>query len=359
MPGLTITTDVRAAAASARRTSTNVNTNSRGTSSPPRPPVSPITPTLGPSQLPTTGGPGGRASTKQPHNNSTSGSNNDSIPDFALGRPAFTHTQPDQVAIAPPPAQPIDFDENPDVIALKSAISILQLQRARATADIQTLSRAKAAALADPSAFIADLAAGRVGTEGDPLFLGTDDSDDEDRGDDEREREEHDGQEPTSSSGTGPKTKGSADDDTPMTDGAGAPAKKRKGKQKHAMNNSNSNSSNTPPAAATTATATAAASPAWRKLPKPQNVVRCPPINWAQYGVVGESLEKLHAEQIAAPTPGAPVALGPGGTYEFKAGSDQAAAAAGEQQPRRLVGIAAPYTPGRDKLEKKGKGGKR
>lgn len=359
MPGLTIATDARPDPAPARRTSTSTNTNPRRTSSPPRPPVSPITPTLGPSQLPTTGGPGGPAfaPTRQPSDSSNSNSNNNSIPDFALGRPAFSHTQPDQVAIAPPPAQPINFDENPDVIALKSAISILQLQRARATADIQALNRAKTAALADPSAFIADLAARRVGTEGDPLFLETNDSDDDD--DDEEEEdgeEEHVGQGPTPSSGTGAKTDGGTDNDTPMTDGSvGTPAKKRKGKQ----SNSGSNSNNDPASDGAGGAANTAAA-AWRKLPKPQNVVRCPPINWAQYGVVGGSLDKLHAEQVAAPTPGAPVALGPGGTYEFKAGSHQAAAsAAGEQQPRRLVGIAAPYTPGKDRLEKKGKGGKR
>lgn len=93
----------------------------------------------------------------------------------------------------------------------------------------------------------------------------------------------------------------------------------------------------------------------WSKLPKPQTVVRCPPINWAQYGVVGESLDKLHAEQIAAPTLGAPVVLGPGGTYEFKAGDAQISSEPG----RRIPGIAAPYAPGKDKIEKKAKGSRR
>jgi hypothetical protein len=56
--------------------------------------------------------------------------------------------------------------------------------------------------------------------------------------------------------------------------------------------------------------------------------------------------------------------LGPGGTYEFKAGGSgdggpAAAAIDGGEQGRRLVGIAAPYNPLRDKLEKKGKAGKR
>ena len=82
--------------------------------------------------------------------------------------------------------------------------------------------------------------------------------------------------------------------------------------------------------------------------------MRCPPINWAQYGVVGESLDKLHAEQIAAPTLGVPATLGSGGTYEFKASEPSAA-----EPARRLVTIAAPYAPGKDKIAKKTRGGKR
>lgn len=283
------------------------------------------------------------------------------IPDFALARPTFTHTsQTDQVAMAPPPTQPIDFDSNPDVLALKSAISILQLQRARATADIQSLSRARDAALAHPEAFAADLGAGRVRMAGDPLFGGTrtstaaeDSSSSESESSDPESNEDDDDpnrQEETPESET--KTEG----DTPMTDGALRPPttkpkakpKRKKGKQKP------------------TATTAGGAPPPWQTLPKPQSIVRCPPINWAQYGVVGESLDKLHAEQVAAPTPGAPTVLGPGGTYEFRAGADQGGgsassvtAAGGGEQPRRLVGVAAPYDPLRDKVEKRGKGSKR
>ncbi|KAK5654992.1 hypothetical protein OQA88_6751 [Cercophora sp. LCS_1] len=297
MPGLTIHTNPAkaAAAASAARNSNNPSPSSSAqgaatqapatqrTSSPTRPPVSPITP---------------------PQQPQLQSANIPPIPDFALGRPAFTHTQPDQVGIAPPPAEPIAFDSNPDVLALKSAISILQLQRARATADMQALSQAKAAALADPTSFVADLAAGRVSTSGDALLF------------------------------PGAVTQASSSDEDSEGEegqvGAGG-SEKRKGKQKKD-------------------------DAAWTKLPKPQTVVRCPPINWAQYGVVGESLDKLHAEQVAAPTLGTPMALGSGGTYEFKAGDLPPGAG---EPGRRLVGIAAPYTPGRDKIEKKGKGGRR
>jgi hypothetical protein len=273
----------------------------------------------------------------------------------------------------PPPAQPINFDENPDVLALKSAISILQLQRARATADIQSLSRAKAAALADPAAFVADLVAGRVGTErgGETLLLGgrraaedglaegeeeeeSDEDEDEDEDDDENDDDDADADDDEQGSTTPRSRSGrrvpgrmgrgeidGTDREMSTTDGAGGRRRRTKHKGKD--------------------TSAAAAGPAdWRKLPRPQNVVRCPPINWAQYGVVGESLDKLHAEQLAAPTPGAPLVLGPGGTYEpGLADQNQLAGAAGGEPPRRLVGIAAPYTPGKDKLEKKGKSGKR
>ena len=41
-------------------------------------------------------------------------------------------------------------------------------------------------------------------------------------------------------------------------------------------------------------------------LPGPQNVVRCPPINWAKYHIAGDALDKLHEEQKRRPDPGHP-----------------------------------------------------
>lgn len=46
--------------------------------------------------------------------------------------------------------------------------------------------------------------------------------------------------------------------------------------------------------------------PDFGPLPEMQDVVRCPPINWAKYHVVGESLDKLHEEQRRRPDPGEP-----------------------------------------------------
>lgn len=81
----------------------------------------------------------------------------------------------------------------------------------------------------------------------------------------------------------------------------------------------------------------------WEKLPKPQKVVRMPHINWDQYAVVGDSLEKLHADQLRNPPEGSPLRMGPGGQLLTSA-----------------MG-SAPVTPAKDKNEKMGtrKGGKR
>lgn len=221
------------------------------TPSPVRPPVSPITPPLPATVLP--------------------GDN----------RPTFTHTtQAEQVGIPPPAPEPIDFESNPDVIALKSAISVLQVQRGRATADIQALSKIKDEASREPEAFLRDLAAGGVRSRDDALTLDDDEDEDEE-----------------------------------MEGNAG------KAQTKEAPRS-------------------------WSSLPKPQNVVRCPPINWSQYAVVGDSLDKLHADQISHPPQGVPATLGSNGTYEFKAG---------EEKPEKYSGVAAPYDPLKDKVDRKAK----
>jgi hypothetical protein len=225
-------------------------------SSPSPPPMSPLTPTLGPSE-PATGA--------------------------SAPRQSFYHNQAPQMAVPPPAPMPIAFDSNPDVIALRSTISILQIQKMRATADIQALDKIKNEAVQDPVAFTNDLVAGKVGAG--PTHGSTDSDDDESSG-------------------------GASVDDA--------------GKQSVA----------------------APAERSWSTLPKAQNVVRCPPINWSKYAVVGESLDKLHAEQVARPTQGTPATIGANGTYEFNgSGSSEA-----------YRGIAAPYDPLTDKIAKHSKG---
>ncbi|KAF3020820.1 hypothetical protein E8E15_006365 [Penicillium rubens] len=143
-----------------------------------------------------------------------------------------------------PPPVPISESENPDAIALRSAISILQMQKQQSLRDIQALDRMKEAAAADPEGFAHELAAGRLKTE--------------DRGavvqfseDDAREDEE---------------------------DEEGS-----KRTNQHGSSTSN-----------------------FGRIPVAQNIVRMPPINWAKYQVVGEPLDRMHEEQLHRPSSGEP-----------------------------------------------------
>lgn len=91
----------------------------------------------------------------------------------------------------------------------------------------------------------------------------------------------------------------------------------------------------------------------WERLPRSQNVVRCPTINWTQYAVVGDSLDKMHQDQLARPSEGMPQRF-VDGQYQF--GGE------GQRRPAYLGNVIdAPYTPGRDLVEKPGarKAGKR
>lgn len=64
-------------------------------------------------------------------------------------------------------------------------------------------------------------------------------------------------------------------------------------------------------------------------LPTPQNIFRCPPINWAKYHISGEPLERMHEEQRVRPTLGEPESNG--------------------GRPAPYV-LAAPYSPLNDQL---------
>jgi hypothetical protein len=173
-------------------------------------------------------------------------------------------------------------------LALKSAMSILQLQARNAENDIRNLARMKERALQDPEGFANAIASGNVKTKSDSLFNPSFSTDNDD------------------------------DEDEDMED-----AEEKEGKEKE-----------------------------WGSLPKPQNIVRCPPINWHKYAVVGESLDKLHEDQKARPSEGMPQILMPDGT--LRSGGE------GYRRPAD-IGVAAPYAPGRDKIEKMStrKGGKR
>lgn len=217
----------------------------------------------------------------------------------------YTHSQPPQTFVLPPhpPPETISLESNPDAIALRSAISILQIQRQRATADIHTLRQIKERALADPEAFADALTAGRIRTAGDNLFgdLAVQDTDSE-------------------------------DDDVPMD------VESEIANVDTTVKDSSAGNSIKP----------------WPHLPKPQNIIRTPPINWTQYCIVGEPLDKLHADQVERPMEGIPARIGPNGQITPVDGGRR----------NEGNGVAAPYTPGRDKIEKTSqgstkKGGKR
>ncbi|KAI9677894.1 MAG: hypothetical protein M1829_002391 [Trizodia sp. TS-e1964] len=188
----------------------------------------------------------------------------------------------------PPPLPRISSSDNADAIALRSAISILHLQRERSKADLKKLDALKHSAAANPRAFARDLAAGRVRSV-----------------------------EPVSGL--------DAWQQSPSLPDASLPPL---------------------PLPPFSAHPHASREPAlFAAIPTPQNVVRCPAINWAKYQIVGAPLSRLHEEQQARPLPGEPLARSDSSdSSAYRAGADAA-----EQAPEAL--IASPYRPLLDKIE--------
>ncbi|KAI9903006.1 hypothetical protein N3K66_002358 [Trichothecium roseum] len=296
MPALTVNTDH------------TTSQNSRAPKSPSPPPMSPITPPQQPAEL---AGPSSTATTAQPRPQETQSQtqaqsqtqSQQQQQQQQQGPLSLAHgSHPAQVPAAPaPPTQPLDHEANPDVIALRSAISILQMQKQRATSHIRHLEKARAEAMQRPEEFLRDFAQGRVQV-GEPPWPRAvhDDEEEEEDDDDDSDDSDEDMQQETEDGTT---TK---------------PPEPSKGEEK-----------------------------TWSRLPGPQNVVRCPPVNWSQYAVVGESLDKLHADQQKRPTQGTPATRNPDGTWEHRGGS-------GQQQQYR--GVAAPFSPFVDKVDKRNDG---
>lgn len=245
----------------------NNNNSEARPGTPPCPPYSPVTPVL--SQLAPV--PGLTPIVPPPG----------PTPDAATNLASYTspsptsqyyppHPQPSSPIFMPQPAPiPISESENPDAIALRSTLSILQLQKQQSIRDIQKLDRMKEAAAADPEGFAKELAAGNLTAREKGGFIEfSDEGDDsvEDKASGESERKSRFG-----------------------------------------------------------------------KIPNPQNVVRMPPVNWAKYQIVGESLNKIHDEQLRRPALGEPRREGPS-----------------QRAPEHL--LASPYRPLVDKLETPVKG---
>ena len=284
--------------------------------SPPRPPISPV---LAPADMP---------AHLQPL---ATGSGTFYKPNFASGRPVFKYTEAAREAAAsiahaeaheqaaaaartgdaagntenataqlPPGPVPVDFSTNPDVLALSSTLSILQIQRKKAMDDIRKLQLAKDAALANPEAFLRQLQAtpgsGLRGAGAGPQHRRNDSSNSDSPG-------RHTNTNSVSSVAD-------KDGDVDMVMDVDASPSLAKNNSQSRRSSAASASSASSAVSDGSAAANAAASifnvVDLKSLPKPQNVVRMPHINWNKYAIVGEGLEKLHAEQIRRPPVGEP-----------------------------------------------------
>ncbi|KAJ9631703.1 hypothetical protein H2203_000102 [Taxawa tesnikishii (nom. ined.)] len=210
------------------------------------------------------------------------------VPSVPQSSPSCSPALPPTQFIEQLPSRPFSDADNTDAIALRAAISSLQIQRKRAQDDMRTLQRVKEDAVAHPEEFKQELlararAAKSKAHPATPLQRTTPPSD----------------------------TSSPSEKDA----GAGA-ADARSSRPEHHLDDEHS----TPPQQIST-------SDNFRfRTPQMQNVVRCPPINWAKYHIVGEPLERMHRVQQERPSDG----LG------------------GEGRAT----IAAPYSPFTDVLEK-------
>jgi hypothetical protein len=176
---------------------------------------------------------------------------------------------------------PISESDNPDAIALRSAISLLQLQREKSKRDLKALEDLKAAAVSNPQTFVRSLQEQRAQAskpKGDILTPTLSDISEAALVEQGEGGERH----------TGAMRKDSAGLQGPAID-----------------------------------------KPKFPTIPEPQNIIRCPPVNWAKYHVVGESLDKLHEEQ-----------------RQYPGNSELSRTHQGGKAPPHA--IAAPYSPFKD-----------
>ncbi|KAK4637684.1 uncharacterized protein CLAFUR5_01905 [Fulvia fulva] len=234
------------------------------------------------------------------------------VPDAHTQQPAREKPLiPPTEYIPQPPNLPFSSDDASDAIALRAAISTLQFQKKKAQGDLKTLQSLKQLALDDPAHFKTELAAGKLTeqrpTLGDLRAILDQESD----GDDEDE-----------------------DDDTPLTNGRlengtnGRATAKRSLSPHLPAEIPDSQPSQPQSQTDTSDKMDVEAVTPFPRIPGPQNVVRMPYVNWDKYGIAGDSLESLHAQQQKWP--------GSAGTSQSKG---------------REYTVAAPYSPFVDSID--------
>ncbi|PYH93915.1 hypothetical protein BO71DRAFT_306003, partial [Aspergillus ellipticus CBS 707.79] len=136
---------------------------------PPRPPYSPVTPVF--AHLAPVTNPSALNGASHPIvPPASSPSPTTKVPLYGL--PSAFPPPASAPVFAPEPAPvPISESENPDAIALRSALSILQLQKQQSLRDIQTLERLKRAAVEDPEGFAREVAAGNLSAKDQGGFI--------------------------------------------------------------------------------------------------------------------------------------------------------------------------------------------
>ncbi|GAB7357025.1 hypothetical protein MBLNU459_g7851t1 [Dothideomycetes sp. NU459] len=178
-----------------------------------------------------------------------------------------------------PPALPFSGDDSTDALALRAAISSLQFQRETAQRDLRALEEIKRQAIAHPDEFRQHLLVqGRrkASTQKSSLqeLLAQEQHNDDDA---VTGTEEHGLAKATHTNGsylnTGEVPDSQQSPGLFSSFGSVSPSQGESQFQPHNF----------------------------RPIPKPQEVVRCPPIEWTRYNVIGESLDKLHRQQQLRP----------------------------------------------------------
>lgn len=173
--------------------------------------------------------------------------------------------KPQEFIQQPPPSLPFSGDDSSDAIALRAAISSLQFQRLQAQRDLRTLEDVKRLAVEHPEEYRRHVIRTATAKPAPPPWKDTEND------------KSHD--EDTVAGAVSPKAH-----HVPSGQDAPEASSVSYGSMLHRQESNTSQQNLKFP-----------------DVPKPQDVVRCPPIEWAKYNIVGESLDKLHRDQQERP----------------------------------------------------------